>query len=134
METSTPSAVLVVEDDPSVRELISAALQDEGYRVLEARNAREALHAVNQQPASAEPPCLVLLDLMLPGIDGLHVLEQLAAPRGRVPVVAMSASNQHLAAARAAGADVVLPKPFDVNQLVDLVDAYCLDPPRWTNT
>ena len=130
METSTPPAVLVVEDDPSVRELISTALHEEGYRVLEARNGREALRVVNKQPTSTEPPCLVLLDLMLPGIDGMRVLEQLAAPRGRVPVVAMSASRPHLAAAEAAGADVVLPKPFDLDQLVSVVDTYCLDAAR----
>ena len=130
METPTSPAVLVVEDDPSVRELISTALQDEGYRVLEARNAREALRAVNEQPVTADPPCLILLDfLMLPGNDGVHLLEQLAAPRGRVPVIAMSASSQHLTAARTAGADVALPKPFDLDRLVTLVSAYCLDAP-----
>jgi CheY-like chemotaxis protein len=132
METREPPVVLVVEDDPSVRELISAALQEEGYRVLEARNGREALRVVNEQPASGEPPCLVLLDLMLSGMDGIRVLEQLAAPRGRVPIVAMSASRQYLAAAQAAGADVALPKPFDLEQLVSVVETYCLDAPHST--
>jgi DNA-binding response OmpR family regulator len=132
METLDSPAVLVVEDDPSIRGLIAEALQDDGYRVLEARNGREAIRAVNEQPASAEPPCLVLLDLMLPGIDGVRVLEQLAAPRGRVPVVAMSASRSHLAAAQAAGADMALPKPFDLDQLVNVVDAYCLNTPHQT--
>ena len=67
---------------------------------------------------------LVLLDLMLPDTDGVHVLEQLAAPCGRVPVIAMSASGRHLAAAQSAGADAVLPKPFHLDRLVDLVEAY----------
>jgi DNA-binding response OmpR family regulator len=73
----------------------------------------------------AEWPCLVLLDLMLPDIDGVHVLQQLAAPCRRVPVIAMSASRGHLAVAQTVGADAVLPKPFDLDRLVDLVEAYC---------
>ena len=124
MATSEPPAVLVVEDDPSVRGLIAAALQDEGYHVLEARNGHDAIRVVNEHPKRAEWPCLVLLDLMLPDTDGIHVLEQLAAPHGRVPVIAMSASRGHLAAAQRVGADAVLPKPFDLDRLVDLVEAY----------
>ncbi len=127
MDDTRPSAVLIVEDDPSVRGLLVAALQDEGYGVLEARNGGEAIRAVNEQAAPAERPCLVLLDLMLPGIDGVQVLQQLAAPEGRVPVIAMSASRKHLAAARAAGADAVLPKPFDLDRLIGVVEAYSRD-------
>ena len=48
-----------------------------------------------------------------------------AGPRRRVPVIAMSASRGHLAAAQTVGADAILPKPFDLDKLVDLVEAYC---------
>jgi DNA-binding response OmpR family regulator len=125
MEALGPSTVLVVEDEPAVRNLITAALKDEGYRVLQARNGQEAIRVVNEQPAGAERPCLVLLDLMLPDLNGLQVLERLAAPDARVPVVAMSASRQHLAAAQESGADAVLPKPFELDRLVGVVDACC---------
>ena len=77
MVTPQSPAVLVVEDDPSVRGLISAVLQDERYYVLEARNGQDAIRIVNEQPMREEWPCLVLLDLMLPDTDGVHVLEQL---------------------------------------------------------
>ncbi len=125
MGTSEPAAVLVVEDDPSVRRLITDALRDEGYHVLEACNGHEAVRVVNEHPKRADWPRLVLLDLMLPDTDGVHVLEQLSAPYGRVPVIAMSASHGHLAAAQTVGADAILPKPFDLNKLVDLVESYC---------
>jgi two-component system, OmpR family, phosphate regulon response regulator OmpR len=117
-----------VEDDPSIRGVIREALRDDGYRVLEARHGCEAIRAINEQTASAERPCLVLLDLMLAGTDGLRVLQQLAAAGGRVPVVAMSASRQHLRAAQTAGTDAVLPKPFDPGRLVGVVRSYCPPP------
>src|ERR671932_1456019 len=110
MGQSRPPAVLVVDDEPLVRNLVADVLRDEGYRVLEARNGRDAVRVVNQQLEPSEYPCLVLLDLMLPEMDGLRVLQQLAAPGGRVPVIAMSASQQHLDAARLEGADAVLQK------------------------
>ena len=125
MPAGEPPAVLVVEDDPWVRAFIAATLQDEGFRVLEARNGCEAIRVVNEPPALPEPPCLVIIDLMLPEMDGLRVLQQLAAPGGRIPVVAMSASRRHLAAAQEAGADALLPKPFDLERLVSIVERYC---------
>ena len=61
MDASGPRAVLVVEDEPLVRELIADALRDEGYRVLEAPNGHAALRAVNEPSPTAPSPCLVLL-------------------------------------------------------------------------
>ena len=130
MDATEPPAVLVVEDEPAVRELITDALRDEGYRVLEAANGHTAIRAVNQPSPTTPCPDLVLLDVRLPGIDGLQVLQQLAAPGGRVPVVVMSTNPEHLAAAQAAGADAVLPKPFELDRLVGVVDTYCLHAPR----
>ena len=129
MSGTDPPSVLVVEDDPSVRGFITEMLRDDGYRVLEAPSGQEAVRAVNAPTTHTEPPCLVLLDLMLPGMGGLDVLQELAAPGGRVPVVVMSASREHLAAAQAAGADGVLPKPFEMDQLLGVVEAYCADTP-----
>jgi two-component system response regulator MprA len=130
MDTTAPPVVLVVEDEPAVRELITDALRDEGYRVLEAPDGHAALRAVNAPSPITPCPDLVLLDVRLPGIDGLQVLQQLAAPRGRVPVVVMSTSPEHLAVAQAAGADAVLPKPFELDRLVSVVEAYCSHAPR----
>jgi len=130
MDATGPPTVLVVDDEPAVRELITDALRDEGYRVLEAPNGHAAVRAVNEPSPIAPCPDLVLLDVRLPGIDGLQVLQQLAAPRGRVPVVMMSTSPEQLDAALATGADAVLPKPFELDRLVSVVDAYCSHAPR----
>ena len=130
MDATEPPAVLVVDDEPAVRELISDALRDEGYRVLEAPDGHAATRAVNEPSPAAPCPALVLLDVRLPGIDWLQVLQQLAAPGGRVPGVVMSPSPEHLAAVQAVGADAVLPKPFELDRLVGVVDAYCSHAPR----
>jgi two-component system response regulator (stage 0 sporulation protein F) len=130
MDATEPPTVLVVDDELWVRGLIADALRDEGYRVLEAPNGHAAIRVVNEPAPTAPCPDLVLLDVRLPGIDGLQVLQQLAAPGGRVPVVMMSTSPEHLAAALATGADAVLPKPFELDRLVGVVDAYCPHVPR----
>jgi DNA-binding response OmpR family regulator len=67
----------------------------------------------------------VLLDVMLPRLDGVQVLRSLAEQRSAPPVVAMSASPQHLHAAIAAGAEATLSKPFELNELLDIVTHYC---------
>jgi two-component system OmpR family response regulator len=130
MDAIRPPAVLVVDDEPWVRELIAEVLRDEGYHVLEAPTGHAALRAVNQPSPTAPCPDLVLLDMMLPEINGLQVLQQLAAPGGRVPVVVMSTSPEQLPAARAAGADAVVPNPFELDRLVGIVDVYCPRAPR----
>src|SRR4051794_29193952 len=117
MAANPAPTVLVVEDEPLIRQLLTDLLRGEGYNVLVARNGCDALRTVNEQPVPAKSPRVVLLDMMLPGIDGIGVLQQLAAPGDRVPVVAMSASRQYLVAAQATGADAVLSKPFDLDHL-----------------
>ena len=62
---------------------------------------------------------------MLPRLDGLGVLRHLHEHQDNIPVVAMSASRQHLTAAATEGADGVLLKPFDLDQVVDVVEHFC---------
>ena len=66
-----------------------------------------------------------MLDMILPRMDGLHVLRSLRRDHARVPVIAMSTSPEHLELARAAGADHVAPKPFDMPTLLGLVTQCC---------
>src|SRR5688500_15806012 len=66
--------VLVVEDDPQIREVIAEVLTDEGYAVQTAENGREALQRLHESR-----PCVMLLDLMMPIMDGWQLLGQLAA-------------------------------------------------------
>ena len=117
--------VLVVEDEPPVREFLTDLLRDEGYEVVEARDGAEAIHVIEQRHPPSDSLSLILLDMMLPKIDGLGVLRHLAAMGAFLPVVAMSASDSHLTLAQHTGAQTVVPKPFDLDQLLDAVARYC---------
>lgn len=125
MSVTEPLAVLVVEDDPAVRAFVVEALHDEGYPVRVARDGVEAITALREGAPPPDRLCLVLLDMMLPKADGVDVLRALADMGGYVPVVAMSADRVQLTAARSAGAQDTVAKPFDLDRLVQTVERNC---------
>ena len=114
-----PRRVLVVEDEPGIREALEAALLDDGYAVRTATHGREALDTLATWPAE-----LILLDLMLPIMDGWLFLRERqrlgAAPDARVIVVSATREARHGTAAEL-GVDAVIPKPFDLDPLLDTV-------------
>jgi DNA-binding response OmpR family regulator len=114
--------ILHVEDDPSARSLVRLALSDLGDYVVE--SAGDALSAL--QVAAARTPDLVVLDLDLPGADGLDTLRALRAIDGmdRVPVLFLTASSDMMKVVEmlAAGARTVLQKPCKPRELVQAVD------------
>jgi|BEDMetMinimDraft_2_1075160.scaffolds.fasta_scaffold10549_2 DNA-binding response OmpR family regulator len=114
MATRAP-LVLVVEDRASIRQLLDIALTEEGFRVVGAATAEEGLAA-----AKAEPPDVVLLDLLLPGPGGEALAFALRRLPGlhRVPIVVLSGLDGGLEAARAVGAQDFVAKPFDLRDLV----------------
>jgi CheY-like chemotaxis protein len=109
--------ILVVEDEPAIRALLVEFLRGEGYAVAVARDGQEALHLL-EAAGPAERPGVVLLDMMLPRMDGAELLRQMRARGLTVPVVAMSASHEALSRALAAGARATVPKPFDLDRLL----------------
>ena len=123
MDPSSVKTILVCEDDESLRELIRASLGG-GFDVREAADYETALAV-----ADANPPDLVLLDLVLEGRSGFDVLRALRGdPRtSTTPVLVISASNDVDAHALAAGADRFLGKPFDPDILrsiaLEMLDA-----------
>jgi DNA-binding response OmpR family regulator len=117
--------ILVVEDEEPVRELVSDVLRDAGYTVEQAHDGAEALAVLDREPAPHRKLCAVVLDVMLPRLDGVSLLRRLRAHGPGVPVVAMSASEEHLLEAVTAGARGALPKPFDIDDLVDVVRRSC---------
>jgi two-component system, OmpR family, phosphate regulon response regulator PhoB len=117
-----PPRILVVEDVPVVLTVLRMRLEAEGFAVLTARDGVEAL----EQVRSAQPD-LVLLDLMLPRLNGERVCQELRAdPRTRtLPIVVLSARVGEVERLRAlaAGADTFISKPYDVKQLIDEIRA-----------
>jgi CheY-like chemotaxis protein len=126
---SRPRArVLVVEDDEVIRQLVSLALEEEGYEVLQAPHGQVALQLVEQAP-----PDVVLLDMRMPVMDGWEFARryrQFAQPRGHV--VVMTAAVDALERAGQIDVDTVLPKPFDLNDLLSCVAQYA-QPGRGSN-
>ena len=118
--------ILVVEDEEPVRALVSDVLRDEGFEVEEADDGVQALAVLEREPDPQHRLCAVLLDVMLPRLDGVSLLRQLRASGTDVPVVAMSASAEHLRAAVTAGARGAVAKPFDIDHLVDVVRRSCV--------
>ena len=126
MEHPVPTchSVLLVEDDQAVREMVAEFLRSEGFWVEEVGDGAEAVRALDAREASGHY-CLVLLDVNLPEVDGIGVLRHLAAEGDWVPVVAMSASSRHLAAAADSGARATVVKPFELDGLLDVVTRHC---------
>lgn len=114
-------SVLVVEDDRSIRALVERILRGEGYAVATAENGREALRALEANP---DKPGLILLDLMMPVMNGAEFLEVVKrdARWQSLPIVVFSAAGQ---AARPALADLFLNKPLDLDHLLGVVARYC---------
>jgi DNA-binding response OmpR family regulator len=114
--------ILLVEDDLDLREEIASALDRAGYRVIPARHGGEARAWLEREPLR---PDLILLDWMLPVVDGITFLTQLASdPRySRVPVIVISAVATTATIPRLC-VERVVPKPFRLRYLIDLVDSY----------
>ena len=117
-EQPTPATVLIVDDEPSIREVLDELLQGRGLRTLEAANGIEALLQVKHQH-----PDVVLLDLTMPRVDGLETLKHIHRfdPRIRVIVLTASLNPDVHQAARRAGASDVVTKPCDLEQLVRMI-------------
>ena len=109
--------ILVVDDDPSVRSTIGQALTALGYAVREAADGPTAIEIVEE-----EPPTLVILDYMMPGMDGAEVAREIATIDPELPIV-FSTGHAALRALRvAAGEEVrVLEKPFTLDELDELL-------------
>ena len=114
------TTVLVVDDDPGILEMVGDVLDLEGYRVLKAVGAA-TLHIAHD-----EQPQLILLDVSMPGMDGVEVSQRLLndPSTAQIPIVAMTALR---ADAMRVGmrADDWLRKPFDINDLVKVVERWC---------
>lgn len=118
------ATILIIEDDEAIREAIQYALEAEGYAVLTAPDGKAGLEVLH----NASTPCLILLDLMLPIMNGWEFLDELRRDPGymiaAIPVVVTSAAGSSAKSAvdRAQG---YIKKPIDLKLLLDAVSKYC---------
>jgi DNA-binding response OmpR family regulator len=107
--------VLLVDDDPAIRRAVSVGLELEGFTVVPASGGRAALEA-----AARVHPAVILLDLSMPDLDGLEVLQRLRAGGDQVPVCVLSARDEvdDRVAGLQAGADDYVVKPFALEEVV----------------
>lgn len=109
------TTLLLVEDDARIREALRLALADEGYQVVQAATGEQALERLD---SDAPEPDVVLLDLMLPGMDGLQVCTEIRE-RGNLPIIMVTArtASHEVIAGLEAGADDYVTKPVDAGEL-----------------
>lgn len=113
-------SVLAVDDDASILDLMTDILSGEGYRVLAAQNGAEALDILG-----TEKPCVVLLDMRMPTMDGWGFASALRDKGMRYPVVVVTAAENARAWAQEIGADAYLAKPFQLIDLLRIVARFC---------
>lgn len=115
MSTGAVSRILLVEDDPSIALGLVDALEFEGFRVTHAKSGRTGI-----ERATAEKPDCILLDLMLPDMNGYQVCSDIRRGNARVPIIMLTARSQEADKIRGldAGADDYVTKPFGVGELV----------------
>ncbi|PYJ86806.1 MAG: two-component system response regulator [Verrucomicrobia bacterium] len=120
-----PHKILIVDDEPFMLRLIQHHLENAGYEMIKARNGREAVEA-----ATRENPCLVVMDAMMPNMDGLSALRQLKQePSTRAIPVIMLTANPHKYTreeAESSGAAIFLTKPFSPTQLLEEIRKHTL--------
>ena len=119
--SSSVRRVLVVDDDPGVLEILQIALQAEGYDVMLARNGLEALDRAGEQL-----PHLMLVDLMMPIMDGWQFVRECRKYNGcdKTPVIVLSAARDLEKAVRDLGVQAAVPKPFNLDDLLELVASH----------
>jgi len=105
--------VLVVDDDPDIRELLVSVLSEDGYETKAAGNGRVALELLERWRAD-----VVVLDLMMPVMDGWTFAERIREKKMQIPIVVLSAANDLRAHARRIGAADIVSKPFDLDTLL----------------
>jgi CheY-like chemotaxis protein len=122
--TARPPLILVVDDDPAIRRFVAEALRDEGYQVAEAGDGRAALSAVDH-----DRPGLILLDMTMPVMDGWQFAAAYRRlPGPHAPIVCVTAAHRVAERAAQIEAEAALPKPFDLDGLLDLVARFVPPP------
>jgi CheY-like chemotaxis protein len=115
------SGILIVDDDPDIRDSLKEVLEDEGYTVSCVGNGREALDYLRRTPTR---PCVILLDLMMPVMDGWQFRrEQKQDPTiAGIPLIVITATGKRPVLI---DADELVMKPLDLGRLFEAIERYC---------
>jgi DNA-binding response OmpR family regulator len=110
--------ILLADDDDSFRKMLGLSLTKLGHDVAEVRNGKEAISVINK-----EPPDLLITDLVMPEKEGLETIDEVKRKHPSLKIIAMSGGGRvnatdYLNIARAMGADLVLAKPFSIDEMV----------------
>jgi CheY-like chemotaxis protein len=119
-----PGYVLIVDDDQAIREMLSETLDDAGYQVVSVEHGKLALAHLFETPTL---PGVILLDLMMPVMNGWEFLEQKQADTrlAAIPVIVLSARPTMQHEAYTTYVDEFLQKPIDILPLLEIVGRYC---------
>ena len=111
--------VLIIEDDPAIGNMLSTLLAVEGYRPILVADGKEGLDTARRLR-----PALITLDLSLPSLDGVQILERLdEGTETRTPVIIVSAYTDRLTSAHRSRVSAVLTKPFEIDTLLNCISA-----------
>lgn len=113
--------ILIVEDDQDIREILALSLKVEGYEVMTAINGADALKVLSDHPA----PCLILLDLMMPVMDGWTFAQTIEKDPSlsTIPIILVTAYSEK--AKNIKNVHRVIPKPINFDDLLSTVQTYC---------
>lgn len=114
------ATILIVDDEYLIADILSFALEDEGYMAVTAGNGERALEVL-----AREKPALVITDFMMPGMDGLELAIAIRGKEdfAKVPIILMSGAQGSIGRATPELFDTVYDKPFDIKQVVDRIKA-----------
>lgn len=119
-EQANYKSILVVEDNKEIQDSLKLALEIEGYHVFAADNGREALDQLSKIPT----PCIILLDLMMPVMNGWEFVEEISKDLmlSTIPIVVVSAFGDKKGTPKSSG---YIQKPIDLDALLDTVSKHC---------
>lgn len=119
-------SVMIVDDDAEIRLTIQDVLEFEGYTVLAAENGKDALTNLESLKPS-EFPCVIILDIMMPVMDGLTFLREIKTKPflSQIPIIVSTAMRDESALGAIANEHDILKKPMNIDDILELVKKYC---------
>ena len=122
-ESSTKPVVLIADDESNCRTMIATVLEEQGYRIVIARNGVEALEQLRNNPTVG----IVVTDIIMPEKEGIGLIRSIRKMFPDIKIIAMTGSvyfESIFATARDFGADVTMRKPFNIDHLLEIIEEY----------